>query len=371
MAEKHTKVGLLIVGTGLTALIAPAILMESDLTFSMRVEPNQYDPVDYQYMVAALVVVQLVLSVYLIVRDRAAQWNHACLALGLPVSLFGATVVSTGMVLNLEDPEQIYPATAQMLVTIVYGGVISALGYFSRIQTSPNENGSLSNGSIATICIVLLATLVLAEVWGPGALTYFSYDVLSVFCLVFGTMMILSREVDFRKFSGAALFASILCLFFGLVRWYSQGGLDRTAVTFAMNGLHSGLFIYILAYVLSLRHPGKEKIQVGRANWHWLEVTAFLVFMLFAPETIRETLINQQDEEAALIANAQLEDRLALLEKRLALLEGSQTISSTFKKSQHFYHLVPVSLEASPKLPLNHITFVDSKEPLLSLHQGK
>ena len=54
-----------------------------------------------------------------------------------------------------------------------------------------------------------------------------------------------------------------------------------------------------------------------------MEVSAFLVFMLFAPETIRESLINQQDEEAALIENSELEDRLALLENRLALLEGS------------------------------------------------
>ena len=53
------------------------------------------------------------------------------------------------------------------------------------------------------------------------------------------------------------------------------------------------------------------------------EVSAFLVIMLCAPETIRESLINQQDEQAAIIENAELEDRLALLEKRLALLEGS------------------------------------------------
>ena len=54
-----------------------------------------------------------------------------------------------------------------------------------------------------------------------------------------------------------------------------------------------------------------------------MQVSAFLVFMLFAPETIRESLINQQDEQAAIIENAELKDRLALLEKRLALLEGS------------------------------------------------
>ena len=53
------------------------------------------------------------------------------------------------------------------------------------------------------------------------------------------------------------------------------------------------------------------------------QVSGFLVFMLFAPETVRESLINQQDEQAAIIEKAELEDRLALLEKRLALLEGS------------------------------------------------
>ena len=89
-----------------------------------------------------------------------------------------------------------------------------------------------------------------------------------------------------------------------------------------MNGLNYGLLIYIVVYLWSLRNP-MDRIEAGKANWHWMEVSAFLVFMLFAPETIRESLINQQDEEAAQIESAELEDRLALLEKRLALLEGS------------------------------------------------
>ena len=323
MAEKNIKVGLLLVGVGLTASIVSVFLMEASLTFSTRVDPKQYDLITYQFRVAALVVLLLGLSIYLIVRDRAAQWNHACLALGLPTALFGATIGSTGIVFNLDDPAQIYPTTSAMLVTIVYGGVISAIGYFFQLQTPPSKNGSLKNRSIGIICVALLATFVLAEATGPGALTYLSYDVLSVFCFVFGAKMMLSRKVDFQQLAGAALFASILCLLFGLVRWYSQGGLDRSAVIFAMNGLNSGLFIYILTYVLSLRYPADQKIDVGRANWHWLEVTAFLVFMLFAPETIRESLINQQDEEAAQIESAGLENRLALLEQRLALLEGS------------------------------------------------
>jgi len=94
-------------------------------------------------------------------------------------------------------------------------------------------------------------------------------------------------------------------------------------LTLPINGLNYGLIIYIFAYVISRSKGDKEsnKIETGRVNWHWMEVTAFMIFMLFAPETLRETLMNEQDAIALVAETELLEQRLASLEQRISDIE--------------------------------------------------
>ena len=52
-----------------------------------------------------------------------------------------------------------------------------------------------------------------------------------------------------------------------------------------------------------------------------MEVTAFMIFMLFAPETLRETLMNEQDAVAQDEEIELLEQRFANLERRISDIE--------------------------------------------------
>ena len=266
----------------------------------------------------------------LAVLKKAANWADACLALGVPIGLLGGTVGATGMALFMVDPAWSYRATSIMLLTVLYGGVISAIGYFAQLHTKVPAQGPLSYSSFiwATIPLIVFtvwamdsaASAISEKTSGNGA--FISEVSIYIFVVVYAGVFLLRKSVRSQDLVSAALFASMLCLVAGLIQWYQSDGNDKSAIAVAMNGLNYGLFIYIVVYLWSLRNP-TDRIEAGKANWHWMEVSAFLVFMLFAPETIRESLINQQDEQAAIIENAELEDRLALLEKRLALLEGS------------------------------------------------
>ncbi len=258
----------------------------------------------------------------LIVRDKAAQWADVFLAFGLPVGLLGGTVGATGMALNLASPDIVFPTTAIMLLTTLYGGLISAIGYFAQSQSRNLKPANLSNSSFF-LCLTLLMVIVgwiMSD--AVGSEVFVDLRAFYVFGVIYTAIFFLLKQVRSQDLVSAALFSSMLCLAAGLIQWFGSDGRDKSGIAFAMNGLNYGLFIYIVVYLWSLR-SSKESIEAGKANWHWMEVSAFLVFMLFAPETIRESLMNQQDAEAALIENAELEDRLALLEKRLALLEGS------------------------------------------------
>ena len=72
-----------------------------------------------------------------------------------------------------------------------------------------------------------------------------------------------------------------------------------------MKKMVSHVIIYVSAH---LRNQDRE-MDVGRANWHWLEVSAFMIFMLFAPETIREHLVNERESKQEKLTKQQYEDR--------------------------------------------------------------
>ena len=59
--------------------------------------------------------------------------------LGVPLGLFWSVLGATGMAVNLTDVKIYGPATAIMLLTITYGGLVSALGYFSTFKRSSPE----------------------------------------------------------------------------------------------------------------------------------------------------------------------------------------------------------------------------------------
>ena len=173
------------------------------------------------------------------------------------------------------------------------------------------------------IPLVPFVFLVCHTFFNFGISPFFSLEAFSVFFAVFVSQLLLGRRFSFQRLTEGGLFAAILCLIIGLIQWYGAGELDRDAVNLAINGLNYGLLIYIFAYVISRSKGDKEsnKIETGRANWHWMEVTAFMVFMLFAPETLRETLMNEQDAVAQNEEIELLEHKLASLEQRISDIE--------------------------------------------------
>jgi len=225
----------------------------------------------------------------------------------------------------LTDYRSAYPATSIMLLTVLYGGIVSAFGYFAIDKAGKQNNRLTSSGVVlATFPFAFLVLYAMFDVAVAGLSPFFSLETVSVFFAVFASQVFLGKRFSFQRVTEGALFAAILCLVLALIQWYSAGELDRDAINLAINGLNYGLIIYIFAYVISRSKGDKEsnKIETGRANWHWMEVTAFMIFMLFAPETLRETLINEQDAVAQAKEIEILEQRFANLEQRISDIEN-------------------------------------------------
>ena len=73
---------------------------------------------------------------------RKRHWSEVWLALGIPIGLLGSVVGATGMAL-FTNFTSVYPASAIMLLTILYGGIVSMLGYFA-VKKSKQKLSTLS-----------------------------------------------------------------------------------------------------------------------------------------------------------------------------------------------------------------------------------
>jgi hypothetical protein len=209
--------------------------------------------------------------------------------IGVPVALIGALAGAFGMALNLSDPSLIYQSTSLLLVTALYGGIVSGLGIFiggqePSIDSKPDSPIPiyLATGVTFFMCF-----------WGmkisAGLELFFAPVLLSIYGIVVVLAFVRRKKSVLGVLADAALFGSLLCVIIGLIARFSdyvQAGLQ-----ISMGGLVLGLLTYLFSVCISYGVGSQGEIDAQRQNWHWLELTGFLLFMYFAPETLREVLL--------------------------------------------------------------------------------
>jgi len=230
------------------------------------------------------------------------KWNVLFRDLGVPLGLFFSVLGATGMA-RITEANAIGPATAIMLLTITYGGLVSALGYFSTFKgPKPSNQNNQETASWKAITFILVPFIVLALWANNGAAGNAAYVNPVALTVLVTTMLaaVFLSDSDYRTevLCQASLLSAMVSLVLGLVVLYgsfSGEGLNEgmyEGLSIAMNGLYYGLLSYICLYILSYKFGTTEKIDAPLMNWHWMEVTGFLIFMFFAPETVRESLMH-------------------------------------------------------------------------------
>ena len=123
--------------------------------FSMFVDPRQLGIVFVPLLVTCV-------SLWFACR---AKWNVVFRDLGVPLGLFWSVVGATGIALNMTDVKNYGPATAIMLLTITYGGLVSALGYFSTFKRSEPSSQNESTNRRLEIYTIILVTFLGLTLW--------------------------------------------------------------------------------------------------------------------------------------------------------------------------------------------------------------
>ena len=252
------------------------------------------------------------------------------LATGIPLGLMSSYIGVILIVSNMSDPSSFGAASAVMLLTALYGGLIYALGFAVSYNSVKNEIKPVKKRYII-IAAITITILVIISI-GVDQLSYF-YDssiILLYLVFLFSFLIFSKSKKHFTiVISDAALFTSIIIIIVSLISWFGQTSLDAEdsavvtgPIVFASLGVMYGALIYLFVYIFSMGCEAESKINVEKMNWHLIEVNTLLLFLAFSPVSVSEYIEKtieadqrqvESQENAALIEN--LVNRIEELER--------------------------------------------------------
>ncbi len=254
------------------------------------------------------------------------------LATGIPLGLMSSYIGVILIVGNMSDPSSFGPATAIMLLTALYGGLISALGYAVSYNSAKDAVRPVKKRYIIVAAITIIILLIMAI--GLDQLPYF-YDssiILLYLVFIFSFLIFNKSKKHFTiVISDAALFTSIIIIIVSLISWFGQTSLDAEdsavvtgPIVFASLGVMYGALIYLFVYIFSMRCEAESKINVEKMNWHLIEVNTILLFLAFAPVSVSENIEKTIEADQRQVESQENAAVIENLVKRIEQLERTQ-----------------------------------------------
>ena len=247
---------------------------------------------------------------------------QSLLATGVPLGLIGSYIGVVVIVSRMQDgAAYLGNALAVMLLTALYGGLVSALGYAINDASSsaiyPIKKRYLVIFSLSVIVLILMGI-------GENGELFFDPIIFSMYLTFILSFLVLGRGKEHFTvvIADAAMFASVIIIIFSLIFWFgidstadNRGELIRETIVFSSLGVMYGSLIYFLTYIVSLGCVIEQRIDVKKMNWHLIEVNAFLLFLAVAPTSFSNFMEERQasDENAIIMEN--LIDRIEELER--------------------------------------------------------
>ena len=248
--------------------------------------------------------------------------SQTLLATGVPMGLIASYIGVVIIVSNFDvGTAYLGYALAVMLLTALYGGLVSALGYAIN-DTSSSALYPIKKRYLVIFSILVIA-LILMGIGEYGEL-FFDPIIFSIYLTFILSFLVLGRGKEHFTvvIADAALFASVIIIIFSLIFWFgidstadNRGELIRETIVFSSLGVMYGSLIYLLTYIVSLGCVIEQRIDVKKMNWHLTEVNAFLLFLAFAPTSFSNYMEERQASEENAIVIEGLIDRIEELER--------------------------------------------------------
>ena len=275
---------------------------------------------------AILVFIPALVAAICLRLGTGQHWARTFLVLGVPLGLLSTSIGMVQIVNSITEVQATGPAMAVCLITLLYGGLLSAIGFaaLDKEDKTQHRTGSVFWWAFPITLIVILSVWAIGASWTPQ---FLRGDVLLVTIASIVTFMSFRRATPLlTRWAEATLFSSIICVGIGVLNWfgnsnYADGNIDVDAMIFATIGVLYGSALYLGAYFDSFRHGQSAFTDAPRMNWHFLEVNAFLYFIMIAPTSLPESLLKIEASKQTAAQQKELSERISALEaeiKRLA-----------------------------------------------------
>lgn len=252
-------------------------------------------------------------------QGAGVHWSVILKDLGVPLGLLMCFIGFVGMAANMSDPSLLGPTTATMLLPLLYGGILASIGYFWGFKFLEFVNVPLaSNEAKWWAPSVSITFFLVMLIWvmdnAAGLKPFYSSVPLGVCAATALVAVIISnRENIPRALSQSLLLGAMLNVLIGLINYY-QG--EKQGLETALLGVTYAFIAYICLYFLTYKIGDPKKLDAPLMNWHWLEVSGFIIFMFLSPASLKEDMLNIESD----MSERKMELRIQELERKLDLL---------------------------------------------------
>ena len=215
-------------------------------------------------------------------------------ALGTPLGLLGVSLGLIFMFSYMSDFLALAPATAVLLLTALYGGVVSGLGYlFIGTDQKPMPKIGLWAGLLCTASIAVIAFIAVSD--EPWVIYGTSGEPLSMIALVLVLVFITPSSHSFvKRLTNSTMFVILILTIVGVIDLAGIGAetnyADPEAYLKGMSkiylSINTGLLIYLLCIVWSIYSGDFDDLDFGRMNWHLVEAFSLIVLITISPPSL-------------------------------------------------------------------------------------
>ena len=270
-----------------------------------------------------IIIPPLTIACIAMYQGAGVHWSVILKDLGVPLGLLMCFIGFVGMA-KMSDPSLLGPTTATMLLPLLYGGILASIGYFWRFKFVKFVNVPLDPNAAkwwapSVSVMFFLATLIWVMDNAAGLKPFYSSVPLGVCAATALVAVIISnRENMPRALSQSLLLGAMLNVLIGLINYY-QG--EKQGLETALLGVTYAFIAYICLYFLTYKIGDPKKLDAPLMNWHWLEVSGFIIFMFLSPASLKEDMLNIESD----MSERKMELRIQALERKLDLLSQHTT----------------------------------------------
>jgi hypothetical protein len=270
-----------------------------------------------------IIIPPLTIACIAMYQGAGVHWSVILKDLGVPLGLLMCFIGFVGMA-KMSDPSLLGPTTATMLLPLLYGGILASIGYFWRFKFVKFVNVPLDPNAAkwwapSVSVMFFLATLIWVMDNAAGLKPFYSSVPLGVCAATALVAVIISnRENMPRALSQSLLLGAMLNVLIGLINYY-QG--EKQGLETALLGVTYAFIAYICLYFLTYKIGDPKKLDAPLMNWHWLEVSGFIIFMFLSPASLKEDMLNIESD----MNERKMELRIQALERKLDLLSHQTT----------------------------------------------